>query len=570
LRGIARKSRYPDFFGSTGAGGIQSNSRADSRRGNQAKGDQAKFAPGICEETMAINSLAELAEASAERLGEQRVFEIDSEQYTNWQLLESARRLQASLQALGLKRGGRVVVTMMNHAMVYPVFQGIFRAGGTAIPVMPQAAAPELRYVLNDTETQLIVTDADRLSTAREAAAGLPHVTHILVQGGVDNFQAAPVELRLESLFDGTPRSIAPLTRDDVAVMLYSSGTTGRAKGVLLTHGNLLSSAEAVSEAAKLDTWEGPRTVLSAMPIAHIFGVAIMNDLLMTPNRLADRTRLIQMRWFDPEPFMALIEKYRCTSTAVVPTILAVLLHHPRASQYDLSSLVEIVCGGAPLPVELAQAFMQRHPARIREVYGLTEATGLGTANRRTEPYRPGSAGRTYCNTELTILDDDDRQVPAGKRGEICLRGPIVMQGYHNRPDETAKIMRSGWLHTGDIGYLDDDGYLFVVDRKKDMIIRGGENIYPAELEAVLHEHPSVAEAAVVGVPDETYGENVVAFVVARPGAAANEAELIEHVCKNVARFKAPSRVEFLPALPKSNIGKILRRVLRDKASERS
>ncbi len=518
---------------------------------------------------MAINNLAELAEASAERLGERSNYEIDGERYTNFELLDRGRRLHAALAELGLARGGKAVVLMMNHALVYPVLQGIFRTGGTAVPVMPQAAAAELRYVLSDTEAQLVITDSDRLPTVREAVAGLPHVRHVLVQGGADNSGATPRELRLDSLIDHAPTAALPrIDRRDVAVMLYSSGTTGRPKGVLLSHANLLASAEAVSDAAQLHLWQGPRTVLSAMPIAHIFGVAIMNDLLMTPDRLADATRLVQMRWFDPERFMALIQEHRCTSVAVVPTILAVLLHHPLAAKYDLSSLAEIVCGGAPLPVELAQAFMRRHPARIREVYGLTEATGLGTANRRGEAYRPGSAGRAYSNTELAILDDNDRPVPANERGEICMRGPIVMQGYHNRPDETAEIMRGGWLHTGDIGYLDDDGYLYVVDRKKDMIIRGGENIFPAELEAVLHQHPGVAEAAVVGVPDEVYGENVVAFVVARPGAQVSEPEVIEHVCRQVARFKAPTRVHFVPALPKSNIGKILRRVLREKAAE--
>ena len=257
----------------------------------------------------------------------------------------------------------------------------------------------------------------------------------------------------------------------------------------------------------------------------------------------------------------------RCTTTAAVPTVLALLLHHPRLAEFDLSSLKEIICGGAPLPVELAQAFMRRYPCRIREVYGLTEASGMGTANRRTEPYRPGSAGRAYINMELRIVDEHDQSLPAGERGEICIRGPVVMRGYHNRPDETAEIMRGGWLHTGDIGYLDEDGYLFVVDRKKDMIIRGGENIFPAELEAVLHLHPAVAEAAVVGVPDPVYGENVVAFVVAKPGCEVSESEVIEHVCRQVARFKAPSRVRFVPALPKSNIGKILRRVLREQAT---
>jgi long-chain acyl-CoA synthetase len=517
---------------------------------------------------MAVTNLAQLAEASAERLGERLCLDIEGERFTNWQLLDRGRRLHAALADLGLKRGGRAAVLMMNHALVYPVFQGIFRSGGTAIPVMPQAAAAELHYVLADTEAQFVVTDAERLPTVREAVAGLGHVRYILVQGGTADPQAKPPEISLDALLDYAPQSGLPHIDDqDVAVMLYSSGTTGRPKGVLLSHANLLASADAVADASALGSWHGPRIVLSAMPIAHIFGVAIMNDLLLTPEHLADKTYLVQLRWFDTERFMTLIQQHRCTSMAAVPTVLALILNHARASQYDLSSITEVICGGAPLPVELAQGFTRRYPCRIREVYGLTEATGLGTANRRTEPYRPGSAGRTYSNTELRVVDDDDRPLPAGERGEICLRGPIVMQGYHNRPQETEQIMRGGWLHTGDIGYLDGDGFLFVVDRKKDMIIRGGENIFPAELEAVLHEHPAVAEAAVVGVPDEVYGENVVAFVVAKSGAEVSESEVIEHVCRKVARFKAPSRVHFLPALPKSNIGKILRRVLREKAS---
>jgi long-chain acyl-CoA synthetase len=433
---------------------------------------------------------------------------------------------------------------------------------------MPQAAAAELRHVLVDTEAQLVVTDVERLATVREAVAGLRHVRYVLVQGGNHDPQATPPEIPLDQLVQFAPRAtIARIDSADVAVMLYSSGTTGRPKGVLLSHANLLASSEAVVDAAMLDSWEGPRVMLSAMPMAHIFGVAIMNDLLRTPTRLADATRLVQLRWFDAEQFMTLIQNRKCTSMAAVPTMLAMLLHHPRSGEYDLSSLVEVICGGAPLSVELAQAFMRRYPCRIREVYGLTEATGLGTANRRTEPYRPGSAGRAYLHTELRIVDDHDRPLPPRERGEICIRGPIVMQGYHNRPEESEQILRGGWLHTGDIGYLDDEGYLFVVDRKKDMIIRGGENIYPAELEAVLHAHPAVAEAAVVGAPDPVYGENVIAFVVVKSGSQVTQGEVIEHVCRQVARFKAPSRVHFLTALPKSNIGKVLRRALRDQAA---
>ncbi len=518
---------------------------------------------------MAVTNLAQLAEDSAERLGERANFEIDGQRFTNWQLLEHGRRLQAGFSELGLTPGERAVVMMMNHALLSPVMQGIFRSGGAAVPVMPQLAAPELRYVLADTEAQLIVADVERLPVVREAAAGLPHLRRIVAVGGEDNSQATPPEVRLESLLEFGPQaSPVSIDADSTAVMLYSSGTTGRPKGVLLSHANLLASSEAVSEGSELHRWEGPRVSLSGMPIAHIFGVAIMNDLLRTPEHLAEETRLVQMRWFEPESFMALIEKHRINTTAAVPTVLALLLHHPSAKKYDLSSLVEIICGGAPLPVELAQAFMQRYPCRIREVYGLTEASGMGTVNRRSEPFRPGSAGRAYINMEMQIVDDADRPLPTGQRGEICIRGPVVMRGYHNKPEATAETVRNGWLHTGDIGYLDDDGFLFVVDRKKDMIIRGGENIFPAELEAVLHEHPAVAEAAVVGVPDEIYGENVVAFVVVAPGQTLTEQEVIDHACRHVAKFKAPTRVHFETMLPKSNIGKILRRVLREKACE--
>ena len=517
---------------------------------------------------MAATNLVQLAEASADRLGERAYLEINGRSYTNLQILDRGRRLYAAFAEAGMRPGGRAVVAMMNHPLLYPVLQGIFRCAATAVPVMPQLAAAELRYVLADTEAQLVVADAERLPVVREAAAGLPHLRAIIVQGGTEDTRANPPELPLDALADYEPRSDEPkIDSASPAVTLYSSGTTGRPKGVLLTHANLLASADAVVEAAQLHNWEGSRITVSAMPIAHIFGVAIMNDLLMTPDRLADCTRLVQMPWFEPEAFMALIHKYRCTSTAAVPTVLAMLLHHPKAREFDLTSLKEIVVGGAPLPVELAQAFTKRYPCRIREVYGLTEAAGMGTANRRGEPYRPGSAGRAYIHMEMQIVDNQDQPVPQGERGEICIRGPIVMKGYHNRPDETAEATRGGWLHTGDVGYLDEDGYLFVVDRKKDMIIRGGENIYPAELEAVLHEHSAVAEAAVVGVPDEVYGENVVAFVVAAPGAKLSESEVIDHVCQHVAKFKAPTKVHFAESLPKSNIGKILRRLLREKAA---
>jgi long-chain acyl-CoA synthetase len=512
--------------------------------------------------------LARLAEQSAAHLGEHLVLDFEGQRYTNFQLLDQGARFQTALAGLGLRRGSVAAVAMMNHPLIFPLFQGIFRNGATALPVMPQAAPPEMRYVLNDMQAEVVITDVDRLPTVREAVAGLDCVRNIVVQGGSSRTDGKVPEHVLEDLATSEPTKGPAVDDDsDVAVILFSSGTTGRPKGVELTHANLHSGAEAVTEAAELHSWEGPRTMLSAMPIAHIFGIAIMDDLYMIPKSMVGRSHLVQMRWFDPEGFMARLQQEHCTAIAAVPTLMAVILNHPATAKYDLSSLVEVVCGAAPLPVELAQAFMRRFDCRVREVYGLTEASGLGTANRRTEPYRPGSAGRAYCNTQLRIVDDADQPVAARTPGEICLRGPIIMKGYHNRPEDTALCMRGGWLHTGDIGYLDEDGHLFVVDRKKDMIIRGGENIYPAELEEILFQHPGVAEAAVVGTPDPIYGENVVAYVVPRKGAQLDEGQIIEHVAQNVARFKAPTRVHIIDVLPKSPIGKVLRRVLRERAA---
>ena len=347
--------------------------------------------------------------------------------------------------------------------------------------------------MLADTEAQIVITDAERLPTVREAVAGLPHVRQILVQGGVDDPQATPAELQLDALLEvrAARRPIASIDsrrRGRDALLVRHDRP---AQGGAAVARQLAGQRRGRGDAAELDRWEGPRITLSAMPIAHIFGVAIMNDLLMTPDHLADQTRLMQMRWFEPERFMALIQEHRCTATAAVPTILAVLLHHPLAAKYDLSSLSEIICGGAPLPVELAQAFMRRYPCphsrSLRPDRGYR--AGHGQSPHRAVSARLGRPGVLQYGTADCRRR---RSTAAGRqRGEICLRGPIVMQGYHNRPDETAQTIRGGWLHTGDIGYLDDDGYLFVVDRKKDMIIRGGENIYPAELEAVLHEHPA-------------------------------------------------------------------------------
>lgn len=513
-------------------------------------------------------NLASLAETAAERLGERRSLIFEGTEITNLQTMDQARRAQKAFTELGVKRGDIIVLCMINHPSVYPVFQGIFRSGAAAVPVMFMLTAPELRFVLEDTQAQGVVTDTFNLPKVMQAIEGLDHIKWIAVREGKDNPEASPPQHKLETLLGADPATSLPqIDADDTALMLYTSGTTGKPKGVMLSHANLIAMSEASSEAAELDSWDQPRISMSAMPMAHIFGVGVMCSGYLTPDHLAD-SYLVQQQWFEPRKFMEYVQEHKCNTMAAVPTMLSMILNHPDVEKYDLSSLDEVICGAAPLPVELARKFMDKYSCRVREIYGMTENAGIATANRPSDAYRPGSAGRAYKGVELKIFDENDNEVPVGERGEVVTRGPSTMKGYHNRPEATAETMRGGWLHTGDIGYLDEDGFLYIVDRKKDMIIKGGENIYPAELEDVLYRHPAVADAAIVGVPDDVHGEVVAAFVVPKKGEELTEKDILEFMGQETTKFKLPSYVFFRESLPKVGVGKILRRELRDAAQK--
>jgi long-chain acyl-CoA synthetase len=328
----------------------------------------------------------------------------------------------------------------------------------------------------------------------------------------------------------------------------------------MLTHGNLHANAQGGWEANEWDGLDSAPVTLLCLPLAHSFGVVAMNAGFLSPYK---EGFYVLMSWFNPEEVFRLIERYRVFSFLGVPTMYQILLNHPASGRHDTSSLKRCIISAAPVTSELYRAFTEKFHCRMLEGYGLTEASPGVALCRASQPHRPGSCGLPFPNVEVRIVDDEDRFLPPREHGEIVVRGPNVMKGYYKRPEETAAVLRGGWLHTGDMGYLDEEGYLYITDRKKDMIIKGGENIYPSEIESYLTEHPAVLEAAVIGVPDEKYGEDVMAFVVRRPGAPVTEAEIMTFCQTRVSRFKSPCRVRFVDALPKTLVGKVQKRELR-------
>jgi long-chain acyl-CoA synthetase len=307
---------------------------------------------------------------------------------------------------------------------------------------------------------------------------------------------------------------------------------------------------------------EDDQVALVALPLAHGYG--ILTQLL--GQRL--RSKGVLMRWFDPTEALRLIQEYRVQAFSAVPTMLVYLLNHPELDKYDVSSLERVGSGAAPCPVELLEGFEKRFGCTIYEGYGLTESTVVCCTQRRSLPKVVGSVGVPLPGFTVKILDDNHAELPVGELGEICVKGPNVMPGYYRMPEATAETVRDGWLHTGDVGRQDEAGNTFVVERKKDMIIRGGFNIYPRDVEEVLFEHPGIAEAAVVGRPDPEFGEEVVAFVVARAGHDLTEDEVLHFCRERLAKYKSPKEVVFIDTLPKSGIGKVLRRELREQAKQ--
>jgi long-chain acyl-CoA synthetase len=426
--------------------------------------------------------------------------------------------------------------------------------GAVFLPVIFALTAPEIRYILEDSRANTVITEESLVPKIEEACQGLRGIRNLIVTnpGG-----PASRGLSLEEILGKYPDefSMLPVQEDDLAVLMYTSGTTGSPKGVMLSHGNLSSNVEAGAIAIPTRHTD---TMLIPLPLNHIFGLLMVNECNLSG------ARMILHKWFDPQLALRSITRNKVTEFVGVPTMYIRLMDTFDPALHSIESIRQFLSGGAPLSAETQMAVEAKWEKPFYQGYGLTECSPTVSRQRVGRPRKPGCVGPAVDKVQIRILDEEDRELPQGEAGEVGVRGPNVMKGYFNREDATREAMRNGWLHTGDVGYLDPDGELFITDRKKDLIIRGGENISPGAVEDILFKHPAVLETAVVGIPDPVYGEEVKAYVVLKQGLQASEKDLLEHCLKHIPRFKSPKSIGFLKELPKNSVGKVLKRTLRD------
>jgi long-chain acyl-CoA synthetase len=489
-------------------------------------------------------NLANALSETAERHGDRTAFKLDDFELSYHMLDCAASRIANLLEDRGLEPGDRVGLMLPNLPYFPSIYYGILRAGGVVVPMNVLLKGREVGFYLGDSGAKLVFAWAD-FAEAAEEGAGEAGAEVILVKPG-----------EFEQLVGAYSDEYQTVERadDDTAVILYTSGTTGKPKGAELCHDNLGRNC-AVTEST-LGEFSEDDVLLGALPLFHSFGqTCTMNSAVATGACVTMLPR------FDPEKALEIIERDRVTVFQGVPTMYNAMLHANRADSTDTSTLRLCMSGGAALPVELIRAFEEKFGCAILEGYGLSETSPVASFNHPDKERKPGSIGTPIEGVEMQVWDDDGNEVSQGEVGEIVIRGHNVMKGYWQRPEATGEaITGDGWFRSGDMAKVDEDGYFFIVDRKKDLIIRGGYNVYPREVEEVLYEHPAIQEAAVVGVPDESLGEEVGAAVVLKKGESLNAAELKAYVKEQVAAYKYPRKVWFVDELPKGPTGKILKR----------
>ncbi|HEX7313651.1 MAG TPA: long-chain fatty acid--CoA ligase [Pyrinomonadaceae bacterium] len=500
---------------------------------------------------MSFQNLRELLEVRAADAPE-KVFlfsEADGRRYTYREFDAAVNRAANLLSARGVGKGDVVSLLFPNSAEYVIAYFACFKLGALAGPVNSLLKTEEMAYVVGNSETKLFLYNTQFEAQVSELKGEVKTLREALV---FDDERAATEGMSDEPGAWGAGER----TRDDEAIIIYTSGTTGKPKGCLLTHGNLLANARQIVE------WLGfteEDRLLTVMPLFHMNAVSVT-----TVSALYAGGSTVTCERFSASRFWQIISEYRATSFGSVATMLSMLLKtYPDGVPEGLHTeqLRFAMCGSAPVPAEVMRRFEETFNCLVVEGYGLSESTCRSTFNPPDRRRRPGSCGIPIGN-EMRVVDDDDNELPEGEAGEIVMRGANVFKGYFKNDEATARAFRGGWFHTGDVGYRDAEGFYHIIDRKSDMVIRGGENIYPREIDEVLYKHPAVAEAAAFGVPDPLYGEDVAAFVVLREGHAVTGEEVAAYCREHLADYKCPKTVRVVAALPKGPTGKVLKREL--------
>jgi len=505
-------------------------------------------------------NFARLALDNIDRYGEYVFLKYEDREFTNTGLEKLFNRFSRGLQKRGMQKGDRVIVFLPNMPEVLISYQAILRAGAIIVPVNPSLSYHELSYIITDSEASIVITAKGLLETVQAAKEHSP-VKPVIITVGTDlpegfiSFEDCYAEDDTFLMFDQPD--------DAIAIIMYTSGTTGKPKGVMLSHLNIRMEGYGDSQQIGLLDSDGNRildkvNMIAVLPFCHVYGLCTMGVAYLSGGTV------FLMSEFDMEKILNCIQDNQITVFGGVPTMYAWLAIFPGAENYNTSSVVRWISGGSALSLETRQAFEERYNAKVLDAYGLTESTSGFSMQRHDRPIKPGSVGPAIPGSEVRVVDDEGRPLPPGQVGELIIKGPMVMIGYYKNEEETKRVKKDGWLYTGDMAMMDEDGFIYLVDRKKDVIISGGENIYPVQIEDFLHRCEAIKDVAVIGLPDKRLGEISAAIIELKPGFESTTEEDILAFCQALPRYKRPRRIIF-DKVPRNPTGKIEKPKLREK-----
>lgn len=495
-------------------------------------------------------NLSENLRNTANNFPDQTAYIFENQSTTYAELIELVDRFADGLSAQGVKKGDTVALLVGNSPNFIISYYGIIRLGAVVVPMNPIYTYEEINYILSNSRAKVVIAQSDLESTLSKVKKHLKGLEMVIYTEEVKS------EWTIEQLLQkNVDRCISPIIEsEDLAVVLYTSGTTGKPKGAMLTHQNLASNADSVIKLSELNKED---RIIAVLPMFHVFSMTVC---INAP--IACGGTIIIIPQFSPANVIQTIRKEKATVFSGVPTMYNFMLQLPGITVDDFSAIRLCLSGGSSLPVEILKQFNEKFRLNILEGYGLSETSPVTAFNPLNGISKPGSVGVDIPGVKNKVVNGDGNEIPRGEVGELVVQGPHVMKGYFGMPEETASALKDGWFYTGDLAKMDEEGYIYIVDRKKDMILIGGYNVYPREVEEVLYQHPSIVEVAVIGIPNEEYGELVKAFIVKKEGQLTSD-DIILFCQDKLAKYKIPREVEFVEELPRNRTGKVLRRSLR-------